>query len=338
MWKALRELGIHPDIITGTSVGALNGALMVQDSYGTAVRLWENLNTTSVFDFPKEPDFFAYTKAFLTQGGVCRQGLETLIQKHLQEDIIRTSPITLGMMLARKEDLFPCPVFTEDVPQGMLCDYLMATTACFPAAKCHTISGVDYIDGGYCDNLPVALAKAKGANRIIAVSLDTWDAKEKPFSKDRSVMPIYPRWNLGNWLIFRKENTNRNIRLGYLDTLKAFGVYEGNSFTFQKGTFHELYQKKQISASRWKRFLQSEVLLPDNFSAEEILKVSAELAGKLLKISPYCVYTVDSFLKAIHRKISCQRTIPPGTVPSTDPEEKLARIFLAAFAGGVWYC
>lgn len=31
VWKALRELNIKYDIITGTSVGALNGALMIQD-------------------------------------------------------------------------------------------------------------------------------------------------------------------------------------------------------------------------------------------------------------------------------------------------------------------
>ena len=28
-WKALRELGIDYDIVTGTSIGAINGALMV---------------------------------------------------------------------------------------------------------------------------------------------------------------------------------------------------------------------------------------------------------------------------------------------------------------------
>lgn len=30
VWKALDELDYKPDIITGTSVGALNGALMLQ--------------------------------------------------------------------------------------------------------------------------------------------------------------------------------------------------------------------------------------------------------------------------------------------------------------------
>lgn len=33
VWKALAELGWKPDIITGTSVGCLNGALFVLDGY-----------------------------------------------------------------------------------------------------------------------------------------------------------------------------------------------------------------------------------------------------------------------------------------------------------------
>ena len=40
VWKALRELNIKYDIITGTSSGALNGALMTQNSYHKARKLW----------------------------------------------------------------------------------------------------------------------------------------------------------------------------------------------------------------------------------------------------------------------------------------------------------
>ncbi len=312
VWKALKKLGISPDIITGTSVGALNGALMVQDSYDTAVELWENLNTTSVFDFPKEPNFFQYAKAFLKEGGACRKGLESLIRTHLSEEKIRASRISLGMVLAKKDDLSAHQVFTEDVPNGMLSDYLMATTACFPAAKCHTIAGVEYMDGGYCDNLPVGLAKSKGATKVIAVSLDQYNPKKPPFAKDSSVISVCPKWDLGNWLIFHKENTGRNIRLGYLDTLKAFGVYEGDAFTFEKNTFRELLNKRQIALSRWQHFLKANALLPNN-SALEILKESAEITGKLLKLSPFFVYTADSFLKAIRRKQSCPKLV---TTPS----------------------
>ena len=33
VWKALREMGIDYQLVTGTSVGALNGVLMVQQEY-----------------------------------------------------------------------------------------------------------------------------------------------------------------------------------------------------------------------------------------------------------------------------------------------------------------
>ena len=42
VWKALRKLNISYDIVTGTSVGALNSILLVQKSYLKALWLWYN--------------------------------------------------------------------------------------------------------------------------------------------------------------------------------------------------------------------------------------------------------------------------------------------------------
>ena len=44
VWKALRKLHIKYDIVTGTSVGALNGALMVQNKFHKAIKLWSKIN------------------------------------------------------------------------------------------------------------------------------------------------------------------------------------------------------------------------------------------------------------------------------------------------------
>ncbi len=38
VWRALMELDWHPQIITGTSVGSLNGAMFVLDQYETGPR------------------------------------------------------------------------------------------------------------------------------------------------------------------------------------------------------------------------------------------------------------------------------------------------------------
>ena len=48
-WKALREIGFAPDIVTGTSVGALNGALMALGKYEDARSIWENMSMNRVF-------------------------------------------------------------------------------------------------------------------------------------------------------------------------------------------------------------------------------------------------------------------------------------------------
>ena len=49
VWKALRKLHIKYDIVTGTSVGALNGALMVQNKFHKAIKLWSKINMELLF-------------------------------------------------------------------------------------------------------------------------------------------------------------------------------------------------------------------------------------------------------------------------------------------------
>lgn len=54
VWKALRELHIKYDIVTGTSIGAINGVLMCEKSYFKAKRIWHKLNLEYLFnELPK---------------------------------------------------------------------------------------------------------------------------------------------------------------------------------------------------------------------------------------------------------------------------------------------
>ena len=48
VWKLLRELEIKPDIVTGTSIGALNGALVVADDYEGALNMWSTIDAEKV--------------------------------------------------------------------------------------------------------------------------------------------------------------------------------------------------------------------------------------------------------------------------------------------------
>ena len=55
--KALQELGYHFDIVTGTSIGALNGLLVAQEDYQKLYELWDTLSLEKVLKHPIQFDF-----------------------------------------------------------------------------------------------------------------------------------------------------------------------------------------------------------------------------------------------------------------------------------------
>ena len=89
VWKALKKLHIKFDIVTGTSVGALNGALITQKSYFRAIKLWKKINLKLLFgenaiDSTNDLKVMTmYGKEFLKNGGMEVKKLENLIEKEI---------------------------------------------------------------------------------------------------------------------------------------------------------------------------------------------------------------------------------------------------------------
>ena len=48
VWRAIQELDINYQIVTGTSIGAINGALMASRDYELAKELWNNIRMEDV--------------------------------------------------------------------------------------------------------------------------------------------------------------------------------------------------------------------------------------------------------------------------------------------------
>lgn len=324
-WQALREIGITVDIVTGTSVGALNGALIAQNSFSTALAVWKALDTQMVFDISGKPTFGEYAKEFLKKKGASANGLKTLLEEYLAEDLIRQSPIELGLVTVKKKGLEPLEVYTEEIPKGQLNDYLLASAACYPAVKSHLINETEYIDGGYYDNMPIHLAEKKGADRMIVINLESVGLLKnsvKALKEAKNVTYISPKWDLGNFLVFEQKTIKRNIRLGYLDTLKAFGFFDGNLYTFAKHEFSQFAKKKAVTLKKWKTFftsarLSGNLLHQAGYAALEahlkslsqkplvmpvILETAAELTGKILEVDPLVLYNPESFHNQLSEK------------------------------------
>lgn len=277
VWKALKKLHIKYDIITGTSVGALNGALMTQNTYRKAKKLWKNINLKTLFgeDATESENNIEVLKMYkdniIKNGGMEVTELENLIDNSLNKKRFFNSHINYGLITFNIDKLKPVKLVKEKIPEEKITDYLMASASCYPAFKQKKIEDKNFIDGGIYDNLPINLAIELGADEIIAVDLKAPGIKQTPKEKIPTIK-ISPNNKLTNFLNFYSSGAKQNILFGYNDTMKVFGKYEGKKFTYKKKTINKIIDNYQPI---W------------NFYISKIItnKTLTETVKKLLKIS-----------------------------------------------------
>ena len=112
VWRALMELDWHPQIITGTSVGSLNGAMFVLDQYETARDMWLAIRSKDVMELPEEDADLSALHQFLRSvvkaGGMDVTPLEEIVERVLDEDALRAAPIRFGLVTVENAaKLFP---------------------------------------------------------------------------------------------------------------------------------------------------------------------------------------------------------------------------------------
>lgn len=292
VWKALNELDIKIDMVFGTSVGSINGALFAQGDLDAAEKLWYELETNMVFDLSDDDysfkdsmekiniggmsadEVFGYAKEIVLHGGAGTSGLASLMDTYFDEGKVRSSGMDYGLVTTKFPSMRGAFLYADDIPEGQLGDYIMASASCFPAVRKCSIGDESYIDGGYSDNLPVEMALNREATTIIAVDLQALgtirkstidEAREKC---DEFHMIKSPA-DLGNFLVFDTENSKRIMTLGYLDTMRHFGRYDGSRYTFEK----------------------------DQFKSHHL--AGADTAAYMLKLDPCVVYSKDSIADAL---------------------------------------
>ena len=258
VWKALKHLKIKYDIVTGTSIGAINGMMMAQNDYYNAMRLWKNINYKILYDdFEYVADnvdmFKKYVQKMLT-GGLDTSKIEKLINSNYNSKKLYNSKIAYGIMSYNATTKKAVTSTTRNTRPNILKKYILASATCFPAFK-PTKIGVDtYIDGGYYDNMPLNLAIDLGADEIIAVDLGALGFKKRIKTKDVKVTLIKPRKKLDPFFMFEPNSARRMINLGYNDTMKTFGKLDGDLYTFKKGTINTIgnkYKKKMIDIATY---------------------------------------------------------------------------------------
>ena len=116
-WKALWEAGVKIKGMAGTSVGALNGALICMDDFDKARQIWETISYSRVMDVDDQlmdqlmsfrlkslpvvslSEVIAGAKRILKDRGFDIAPLRSLIEEVVDEDSIRSSSRELYVVL-----------------------------------------------------------------------------------------------------------------------------------------------------------------------------------------------------------------------------------------------
>ena len=248
-YKALRELGIEFKGVAGTSIGALNGAYIVQDNIEVLEDIWTNYDYTHFMNVDEETyhsikniDFTPknlnmvislINKARKNQG-IDISPFRNLLEKTINEDLIRNSNKDFGLVTVMWDGkIVPNPMFIENIPKGKLLDYLIAS-ASLPIFKLDKLDDKLFLDGVFHNNIPVSLLREKGYEDIVVIRLidDLFGKVNLNHHKDMNMKVIVPSEYLGGCLNVDPDNVHKNIKLGYMDAMKTFNRYDGIRYYF----------------------------------------------------------------------------------------------------------
>lgn len=217
VWLALQQLGLKEKLlgISGTSVGALNGVLFIQEDYLGCVGFWKKAmlegkkkgKNRQLFDNIKRSQFL---KA---------DHLRKLLEESIDCEALKASKCQLYVTVHNLKKNKPESYCLNQESKKTIIDCLMSSVAIpliFPLAKFQ--DGI-YCDGGVSCNVPIEPLKKMGCNLILVVDISS---KPKKFTDD-SIVVIKPSVSIGKFrdgtMNFYSDSITKAMQIGYLDTM-----------------------------------------------------------------------------------------------------------------------
>jgi NTE family protein len=180
MLRALIERGIVPDLVLGTSVGAINGAAVAADPSAAGVqrlaRLWSEIGGRGVFggSVLRRAATLARTRTHLHGNEALRARLTTTLGDRRIEDLAVSFQCVAASIERASEHWFAT---------GPLIDAVLASAAVPGLLPAVEIAGEHFIDGGIVNSIPVSRAVELGARQVFVLHVGRLDRPLEP-----------PRW------------------------------------------------------------------------------------------------------------------------------------------------
>lgn len=315
-WKALEEAGVKIKGIAGTSVGALNGALMCMGDYDNAQAVWENISYSKVMDVDDEVmgkffggelsfrEAFELTSQAMKDGGVDVTPLRELIATHMDAKKIYESPIDLYILTFCMDELQEMDIDVKELPAEDIPDLLLASAYIFPLFKNEKIHGKMFIDGGAINNVPLSSLVERGYEDIIVIRIYGIGREKKvKIPEETKVYKIAPRVNLGNIIDFNARKSCANLRIGYYDTMRMIYGLSGSIYYIDEDcTQQEALERLCCfyTGDSLRKFVEitlpgvaHELKLGPRWTYKELYLGVLEAAAKVCKVPKYRIYALD---------------------------------------------
>jgi NTE family protein len=178
MLAALAERGIEPDVVLGTSIGAVNGAVYAAEPGGAGIErlraMWRESESLWSGSAIQRLTTLARTRTYLQPFGEVRDRLAEVLPVQRVEDL-RVEFQCVAASIERAAEHW----FTE----GPLAEVVLASCAVPGVLPPVRVGDEHFIDGGIVNSIPVSRAVLLGAGTIYVLQVGRREQPLKP-----------PRW------------------------------------------------------------------------------------------------------------------------------------------------
>lgn len=328
-WKALHEAGVQIRGIAGTSVGALNGALICMGDVDEAEHIWKEMTFSKVMDvdddwmerlFQKEVPMRELLKELmlrLRDGGIDVTPLKDLIHNVLDEDRIRSAGIDFSLLTFSLSDMKELDLTLDEIPEGLLADFLLAS-ACLLGFKNEPLHGKTYLDGGVINNVPLNSLVKRGYRDIITVRI--YGPGREPrvrLDEGTQVYEIAPRVHLGSIIEFQGKRSRQNLKIGYYDAKRMVYGLKGLIYYIDSDRDEEEYTTMLSNISeKTRKEIRVKLRLPHTATNETLYLAMLEASAKYFRIPKYQVYTENGLSELVHIQYAKRKEEPglPGFI------------------------
>jgi NTE family protein len=222
MAKALAASRIQPDLIVGTSIGSLNGAVLasgpIEESVSRLTEMWNHMRASSVFGdslFKRVRNLVNHWTHFHSN-----DPLRRLVERW----------VTYAELEDAHVDFQTCAACIETSSEhwftnGSVVDAVLASCALPGVLPPVLIDGRHYIDGGVVNSIPVSRALELGADEIYVLHVghidDALSAPRQPWDVAMVSFEIARRHRFLRVL----ETVSDDVRVHVLPTGKPPGRY-----------------------------------------------------------------------------------------------------------------